>query len=357
MLAVCALTIAPRMAHAVNTLVSFNTTFGSIQVDLFGEVTPQTVNNFLAYVNGGYYQDTIVHRAITLANGQRFIIQGGGFKTADFTANPRPLEPTSLAAMSGFPSPINEPKISNLRGTIAMAKVPNLPNSATSQWFFNLSNDNIKAVLGDVDPPVGGPDLDNQNGGFTAFGWVIGNGLSVADTIHDLSRTTEVFDPDDPNDPNDPVVAFAGVPKNGNSFVSLNSVTIVETHPAFQHPTSAVDVNNNGELSALDAQIIINRILTHGSHNPVNSVGSTYAYIDTSGNNLASPLDVQIVVNAVLLHGSGVPAPQDASPLALQAEAALAAPLTIVPEPASLALGIVAVLALAGGALARRRRG
>lgn len=140
--------------------VRFASSKGTFDVALYATVTPQTVTNFLNYVNRGAYDNSIIHR--TVAN---FIVQGGGFKPAppDFTKIPTD------------PSPTNEPGVANLRGTVAMAKVGGNPNSATDQWFVNL-NDNRA-------------NLDNQNGGFTAFGRVLGNGMAVADAIAALPRT------------------------------------------------------------------------------------------------------------------------------------------------------------------------
>ncbi|HEX6961255.1 MAG TPA: peptidylprolyl isomerase, partial [Lacipirellula sp.] len=95
-----------------------------------------------------------------------FVVQGGGFKY--------PSDAVGVQQVPQDPPAPNEPGISNLRGTIAMAKLGGDPNSATNQWFFNLADNS--------------ENLDNQNGGFTAFGRVVGNGMSVVDAIAALPR-------------------------------------------------------------------------------------------------------------------------------------------------------------------------
>ncbi|MFK7888718.1 MAG: peptidylprolyl isomerase [Gammaproteobacteria bacterium] len=142
------------------TVVEFQTVLGSFRVNLFDDTTPQTVANFLDYVNNGAYSDSIVHRSVP-----DFVIQGGGF-TFDGA-----LPFGDIATNDPV---VNEPELSNRRGTISMAKVSGQPNSATSQWFINTI-DNQGA-------------LDGQNGGFTAFGIVMDNGMDVVDAIADLAR-------------------------------------------------------------------------------------------------------------------------------------------------------------------------
>ena len=138
------------------TVVEVRTVLGNIQVNLFDETTPATVANFLEYVNSGAYANNIVHRV-----EPGFVVQAGGFQSS-FDAVP-----------TGTPV-TNEPALSNVRGTIAMAKLGSSPNSATSQWFFNLADN--------------GANLDVQNGGFTVFGQVIGDGMQVVDAIAAIDR-------------------------------------------------------------------------------------------------------------------------------------------------------------------------
>ena len=134
--------------------VTFKTVLGDVVIELFDEETPETVANFLRYVRDGDYNRSFIHR-----NDFGFIIQGGGFRLTDDAIGDIPVDPPV----------VNEPGISNTRGTIAMAKRAGDPDSATSQWFINLSDNS--AIL------------DGQNGGFTVFGQVSGDGMEVVDEI------------------------------------------------------------------------------------------------------------------------------------------------------------------------------
>jgi peptidyl-prolyl cis-trans isomerase A (cyclophilin A) len=150
--------IVPQIAHA--TIVEFQTVMGDFEVNLYDNATPATVANFLDYVNNGAYTSSVMHRSVP-----GFVLQGGGF-TFDM-ATPLDSIPTSAPV-------VNEPEFANVRGTIAMAKSAGNPDSATSQWFFNLADNTA--------------NLDGQNGGFTVFGEVVGNGMNVVDAIAALPR-------------------------------------------------------------------------------------------------------------------------------------------------------------------------
>lgn len=149
---------APLLSHA--TTVQFQTVMGDFEVNLFDKTTPETVKNFLAYVNADKYEDTVMHRLVP-----EFVLQGGGFQYDGSLP---------LNAVAQNAAVVNEPVYSNRRGTIAMAKVGSNPNSATSQWFFNLKDNST--------------NLDRQNGGFTVFGQVTGNGMAIIDAMAALNR-------------------------------------------------------------------------------------------------------------------------------------------------------------------------
>jgi peptidyl-prolyl cis-trans isomerase A (cyclophilin A) len=148
--------LALSASHSAQaTVVEVQTVLGNFQVNLFDETTPETVENFLEYVNSGAYANMVVHRT-----EPNFVMQSGGF-----TYN-NAFPPSAIQTGAAV---VNEPELSNVRGTIAMAKLGGNPNSATSQWFINVNNN--------------APNLDVQNGGFTVFGQVIGDGMEVVDTI------------------------------------------------------------------------------------------------------------------------------------------------------------------------------
>lgn len=145
-------------AQTGGTTVKLQTVQGEIEILLYDTDAPRTVANFLAYVNSGAYNNSFIHRS---APG--FVIQGGGYRW-DATAN-------NSAAITELPAVVNEfsSTRSNLRGTIAMARIGGQPNSATSQWFINLADTNRF--------------LDSVDGGFTVFGKVSEAGMRVVDAI------------------------------------------------------------------------------------------------------------------------------------------------------------------------------
>jgi peptidyl-prolyl cis-trans isomerase A (cyclophilin A) len=151
-----------------STVVEVQTSLGNIEINLFDETTPQTVDNFLSYVNSGSYASTVVHRSVS-----NFVIQGGGF----IYNGPVAVDSFSLDSIPTGTTVTNEPKLSNVRGTIAMAKLGGQPNSATSQWFINLSN-NVSSLDRNVE----------NSGGYTVFGQVVGDGMQVVDAIAALTR-------------------------------------------------------------------------------------------------------------------------------------------------------------------------
>ncbi len=153
--------LSPAIASA--QIVVVTTPLGVFRMQLHPQEAPITTLNFRRYIGDGDYTDSFIHRSAFLFDSGVDVIQGGGY-TIDQQGNKTPVP--------ADPAILNEPGASNLRGTVAMARGAGV-NSATSQWYINLSNSNAS--------------LDNVNGGFTVFAHVL-NGLSVADAIHDLDR-------------------------------------------------------------------------------------------------------------------------------------------------------------------------
>jgi cyclophilin family peptidyl-prolyl cis-trans isomerase len=149
--------------QASATIVRVQTALGSFDVNLYDRTTPATVANFLSYVNSGAYANMFFHRSVG-----GFVLQGGGYR---YTG------PGAFESITANAPVTNEPIYSNVRGTISMAKVSGNANSATNQWFINTGNNSA--------------NLDVQNGGFTAFGQVVGSGMTVVDAINAL----QVFAP------------------------------------------------------------------------------------------------------------------------------------------------------------------
>lgn len=142
--------------------VQIETNLSSFTLRMLPQFAPKTVENFLTYVTAGAYDNTIIHRSV-----RDFIVQAGGFSVSSgsggFVVQP-------VVARGPV---INEFGKSNVRGTVAMAKLGNQPNSATNQWFINMADNRA--------------NLDNQNEGFTVFAEVVGRGMREVDSINQVT--------------------------------------------------------------------------------------------------------------------------------------------------------------------------
>lgn len=185
---------------------------------LLDRQAPETVSNFINYINSGAYTNGIFHRSVP-----GFVIQGGGYKLVN-SANG-----TSISAVTTFAPVLNEYAVSNTRGTVAMAKVANDPNSATSQWFVNLSDN--------------AANLDSQNGGFTVFAKILYNGMDVFDAIARLP-TVNLNLNFSPDFSTTPALSFNSQQATlaVTSSVQLSDVTAVFEN---DRVTFAVDTGNN----------------------------------------------------------------------------------------------------------------
>jgi len=150
------------MAADGNPKVEMETSKGKFVIELYPEKAPDTVKNFLNYIDTKFYDGTIFHRVIP-----NFMIQGGGF-TTDMKRKPAG-EPIKNEADNG---------LKNERGTIAMART-NDPHSATAQFFINTVNNDF----------LNHKSKTNQGWGYVVFGKVIA-GMDVVDAISSVKTVT-----------------------------------------------------------------------------------------------------------------------------------------------------------------------
>jgi len=179
------------------TIVEMQTSHGVIELNLFDQQAPNTVANFLSYIEDDTYNQTVIHRSVS-----DFVIQGGGFTFTD-----------ELVPITTKPTVVNEPVLSNVKGTIAMAKLANDENSATSQWFFNMV-DNSEA-------------LDTQNGGFTVFGQITAQSQATLDNIAGLVHCGDIPLVDITSEQ----CSSSDVALSSANFVTINSVVVLDDDP------------------------------------------------------------------------------------------------------------------------------
>ena len=212
------------IAHALTIVqmeMQFDNALTDVYYELFDETAPVNVNNYLGYITRGDYDNSFIHRKGQNSSGETFVLQGGGFTyVPDFDFDARFYATFGTTTLMKFADPVtgelglrpigetyvvdadnndvpdvdisgntiirvndglhtvpvdqsslpvtSEVAISNVRGTLAMALTAAGPNSATNQWFVNMKDNTF---------------LDTQNGGFTVFGRVIGNGMNFFDDV------------------------------------------------------------------------------------------------------------------------------------------------------------------------------
>jgi peptidyl-prolyl cis-trans isomerase B (cyclophilin B) len=151
-------------------MINLHTNFGVITLELDAENAPITTANFLAYVESGFYENTLFHRVI-----DGFMIQGGGFMPGMIPKET--LEPIQNEAANG---------LKNEAYTIAMARTPN-PHSASSQFFINISDNSFLNYT----------SATAQGFGYCVFGKVT-SGQDVVDRIKKVKTGSQAGHQDVP---------------------------------------------------------------------------------------------------------------------------------------------------------------
>lgn len=175
--------ITTSKAQAETTMVKMETSKGVITIELDGDKAPDTVANFISYVQEGFYDGTIFHRVIS-----NFMIQGGGF-TEDMAQKPT-RNPIQNEANNG---------LMNDTGTIAMARTQD-PHSATAQFFINVKDNDFLNFKSETP----------QGWGYAVFG-IVTEGMDVVNAIKDVQTKT--------------VGPYQDVPAD---TVTIKKVTIIE---------------------------------------------------------------------------------------------------------------------------------
>lgn len=244
LLALCAFA-APLYAKP---FICMQTNMGSFCMELLPDAAPKTVANFLAYVNAGSYTNSLIHDSVPGVS-----ISGGGYTLGDSI--------TTIAANAPVQA---EVKLSNLRGTVAMARSANDLNSATSQWFINRADNTA---------------LDTANGGgYTVFAR-IASGINVVDAIGMLPVFSLAA--------NIPAVPAIAVPDSTvlspQMLVTIASITRIDV-PAYQ---CSINTPNDTLTefcgSSLTFPVMVNGHLYEGTLNFVSSVNGKLVFqVDTS---------------------------------------------------------------------------
>ena len=277
----------PDYESAVNlngTTLEFETNYKSSNVEksFFIELydstnnsnqsTLLTSNNFIKYINDGSYNNNLVHRFKS-----DFVLQSGGYKLKNVIN----ASSYSLSKIESKGEIINEPGNSNNIGTIAMAKVGGKPNSATSEWFINLADNKF---------------LDSDNGGFTAFGHILGDGIHnplllnqlIKDKAYTDLQTYELnlgFTDQSVVLTDIPLMKMIDTSIKSNNFILIKEISFISERPSqiankYNVIVSATDKDNNksSQYVIIDIKDIQGEVLNgnNGINKLVGGIGNDF---------------------------------------------------------------------------------
>jgi cyclophilin family peptidyl-prolyl cis-trans isomerase len=250
------------------TIVEFNTSYGVIDVGLTDAATPNTVANFLNYVNSGAYDDSIFHRSSDLATGNNAsptdpgsIIQGGGYNVANGTVN-------AIPSNGNVNDEYTSELYGDVAGTIAMAKT-SYANSANSEFYFNVVDNTF------LDTPT--TDPNGVTTSYTVFGKVLDSqSMNVISTIAALNTDANLGG-DLAGSPVPLANLTAAQISSGSPAVTIDDLVFINTAKSYTGTTYNVSSDNK----ALVTPTVTNGVLsfTYGS-------GSGVANITVTATNL-----------------------------------------------------------------------
>ena len=230
------------------TTLQFTTNFSteSVSENFFVEVyndqnetnktTPITADNFLEYVSDGSYEKTLIHRLVN-----DFVIQGGGYTWPTLPSNESGGYPLKVESKGEI---MNEPFNSNLLGTIAMAKVSEQPNSATSEWYINLS-DNIS--------------LDSQNEGYSVFGHLLGDSIQTPLLLNNQNIYNVNFADIGLTLPQLPLINLKGNIIYDNNYFAIHKISTISQRPSeIENIYNVIVTANDSNGNQSNQYVIVN---------------------------------------------------------------------------------------------------
>lgn len=245
-----------------------------IDITLFDNISNTTVLNFLSYIDDGSYNSLIVNRSVSgsiIQSGAYTFNQLSGDGTFSYAGND--IFNGGLQPVSSKGSVSNEFKLSNLRGTIAMAKIPGQVDSASNQWFINLSDNSF---------------LDTANGGFTVFGKILGNGLDTLDTI----TTIPIYDLSSELNINNAFISVPLIDYTAGSTISEISDNNLVKITSFDRLFSITDILDFGD--AIENTTTSGNIVIHNYNSTPLQIGA----IDISS--ISAPFSITTCQNKLL---------------------------------------------------------